>query len=85
MLVHTKRQEVLSMTNAEAVKKYHKESLRDFRVRPVKAVGERIDKYADEHGCSVQSLFLAAVEEYMAAGKVPAEVKKGRKKKENKE
>lgn len=67
------------MSNADAVRKYHKESLRDFRVRPIKAVGERIDQYAVEHGCSVQSLFLAAVEEYMAAGKVPAEVKKGRK------
>ena len=61
---------------------YFKDNCMTFNVRPQKEVGEMIKAYATDCGCSVQSLFLAAVKDYMDRGLVPDAVKRGRKKKE---
>lgn len=80
MGVHTQRKEVPPMSNADAVKKYH-QKLDEFKIRPYTEEGQTIREYAAAHGCSVQALFLAAVRDYMAQGKTPEEVKRGRKSK----
>ena len=46
-------------------------------IRPPLEDGRRIREYADRNGVSVQSLFLAAVADYMDSGKVPEPVKRG--------
>lgn len=61
---------------------YYKQNCVTFNVRPQKEVGEAIKAYATACGCSVQTLFLAAVKDYMDRGLVPETVKRGRKKKE---
>lgn len=65
---------------SEAVKNYYKENCTEFKIRQIKEDAQAVKNYATAHGCSVQALFLAAVSEYMAQGKTPAEVKRGRKK-----
>ena len=67
-------------TSTEAARKYIAENCMQIKIRPLKDEGQAIRDYATEHGCSVQALFLEAVREYMAQGKTPAEVKRGRKK-----
>ena len=66
--------------HSEAVKKYYAENCTEFKIRQFKADAQAVKDYAAEHGCSVQALFLAAVADYMAQGKTPDEVKRGRKK-----
>lgn len=66
--------------NSEAVKKYYSENCTEFKIRQLKADAQAVKDYASTHGCSVQALFLAAVADYMAQGKTPDEVKRGRKK-----
>ena len=68
---------------SEAVKKYYSENCTDFKIRQLKEDAQKVKDYAVEHGCSVQALFLAAVADYMEQGKVPDEVKRGRKKNKN--
>lgn len=80
-LVATNRRGVTTMSkNSEAVKKYYSENCTEFKIRQIKAEAQAVKDYAAEHGCSVQALFLAAVADYMAQGKTPDEVKRGRKK-----
>ena len=70
---------------SEAVKKYYSENCTEFKIRQLKEDAQKVKDYAAEHGCSVQALFLAAVADYMEQGKVPSEVKRGRKKANHKE
>lgn len=71
MGVHTQRKEVPPMSNADAVRKYHKK-LDEFKIRPYTDEGQTIREYATTHGMSVQGLFLVAVREYMSAhGEAP--------------
>ena len=56
------------MSNADAVRKYHKK-MEDFRVRPTKEEGKVIRDYAAANGMSVQGLFLTAVRAYIARDK----------------
>ena len=70
---------------SEAVKKYYSENCVEWKIRAINAEGEAIKAYATACGCSVQSLFLAAVKDYMERGLVPEAVKRGRKKKETTE
>lgn len=65
---------------SEAVKNYYRENCTEFKIRQAKEEAQAVKDYATAHGCSVQALFLAAVADYMAQGKTPAEVKRGRKK-----
>jgi hypothetical protein len=72
-----------TMTNdSKYMMEYYKQNCVTFNVRPQKEVGEAIKAYATGCGCSVQTLFLAAVKDYMDRGLVPDAVKRGRKKKE---
>lgn len=64
------REDLIGMTNLEAVKK-HREKLMEFKIRPYIAEGQKIREYATAHGMSVQGLFLEAVREYMAKHKAP--------------
>lgn len=48
-------------------------------IRPPLEDGRRIRQYAERNGVSVQSLFLAAVADYMNSGKAPEPVKRGPK------
>lgn len=66
------REDLIGMTNLEAVKK-HREKLMEFKIRPYIAEGQKIREYATAHGMSVQGLFLEAVREYMAMHKAPQE------------
>lgn len=75
------RQETATMSKgSEAVKNYYRENCTEFKIRQAKEEAQAVKDYATAHGCSVQALFLAAVADYMAQGKTPAEVKRGRKK-----
>ena len=65
---------------SEAVKNYYRDNCTEFKIRQAKADAQAVKDYATAHGCSVQALFLAAVSDYMAQGKTPAQVKRGRKK-----
>lgn len=65
---------------SEAVKNYYKDNCTEFKIRQAKDEAQAVKDYATAHGCSVQALFLAAVSDYMAQGKTPAQVKRGRKK-----
>lgn len=65
---------------SEAVKNYYRDNCTEFKIRQAKDEAKAVKDYAKAHGCSVQALFLAAVREYMAQDKTPAEVKRGRKK-----
>ena len=71
--------------NSEAVKKYYAENCAEFKLRQAKQEAQEVKDYAAAHGCSVQALFLAAVRDYMAQGKTPEEVKRGRKSKKEEE
>lgn len=64
-LVRNDLREGNTMSNAEAVKKYH-QKLAEFKIRPYADEGQAIRDYAAAHGMSVQGLFLEAVREYMA-------------------
>lgn len=64
------REDLIGMTNLEAVKK-HREKLMEFKIRPYIAEGQKIREYATAHGMSVQGLFLEAVREYMVKHKAP--------------
>lgn len=66
-------------SNYEAVKRYYAENCIEFKIRALKAEGQRIRDYAAANGASIQSLFLAAVADYMDSGKVPEPVKRGHK------
>lgn len=80
-IVVTKKRGATTMSkNSEAVKKYYSENCTEFKIRQLKADAQAVKDYASAHGCSVQALFLAAVADYMAQGKTPDEVKRGRKK-----
>lgn len=68
------------MENKDYVKAYQAR-MDAFKIRPSKDEGQQIREYAAAHGMSVQALFLAAVRDYMAQGKTPEEVKRGRKSK----
>ena len=63
-LVGQSLKEGTTMSNAEAVKKYH-QKLAEFKIRPYTDEGQKIRDYAAAHGMSVQGLFLEAVREYM--------------------
>ena len=63
MRVHSTKG-VPTMTNAEAVKRYHAK-MDEFKIRPSKEEGKAIREYAARTGISVQSLFLTALREYM--------------------
>lgn len=63
-LVGHNLREGITMSNAEAVKKYH-QKLAEFKIRPYADEGQAIREYAAAHGMSVQGLFLEAVREYM--------------------
>lgn len=63
-LVGHNLREGTTMSNAEAVKKYH-QKLAEFKIRPYADEGQAIREYAAAHGMSVQGLFLEAVREYM--------------------
>ena len=65
---------------SEAVKNYYKDNCTEFKIRQAKDKAQAVKDYATAHGCSVQALFLAAVSDYMAQGKTPEQVKRGRKK-----
>lgn len=81
-MVETNKKEVSTMRkNSEAVKKYYSENCTEFKIRQIKEDAQAVKDYAAAHGCSVQALFLAAVRDYMAQGKTPEEVKRGRKSK----
>lgn len=81
-MVETNKKEVSTMSkNSEAVKKYYSENCTEFKIRQIKEDAQAVKDYAAAHGCSVQALFLAAVRDYMAQGKTPEEVKRGRKRK----
>lgn len=81
-MVETNKKEVSTMSkNSEAVKKYYSENCTEFKIRQIKEDAQAVKDYAAAHGCSVQALFLAAVRDYMAQGKTPEEVKRGRKSK----
>lgn len=81
-MVETNKKEVSTMSkNSEAVKKYYSENCTEFKIRQIKEEAQAVKDYAAAHGCSVQALFLAAVRDYMAQGKTPKEVKRGRKSK----
>lgn len=58
------REDLIVMSNAEAVKKHHAK-LDEFKIRPYKEEGQQIREYASELNMSVQGLFLEAVKEYM--------------------
>ena len=64
------REDLIGMTNLEAVKK-HREKLMEFKIRPYIAEGQKIRDYAEAHGMSIQGLFLEAVREYMVKHKAP--------------
>lgn len=66
-------------SNYEAVKRYYAENCIEFKLRALKTDGQRIRDYAAANGVSIQSLFLAAVADYMDSGKVPEPVKRGPK------
>jgi GTP cyclohydrolase FolE2 len=83
MAVKLKTEGSAMSKNSEAVKKYYAENCIEFKIRQAKADAQAVKEYAAEHGCSVQALFLAAVQDYMKQGKTPEEVKRGRKKKED--
>lgn len=57
-------------TNKEAVSDYQKNH-DAIMLRPTKKDGERIRKYAEKHGASVQGLIFAALLDYMKARKTP--------------
>ena len=65
---------------SEAVKNYYRDNCTEFKIRQAKDEAQAVKDYATAHGCSVQALFLAAVSDYMAQGKTPPQVKRGRKK-----
>ena len=82
-MIATNKREVATVSKgSEAVKNYYNNFCVEWKIRAVKAEGEAIKAYATDCGCSVQSLFLAAVKDYMDRGLVPDAVKRGRKKKE---
>ena len=81
MAVNHKQEGAAVSANSERVKKYYAESCTEFKIRQQKADAQAVKDYAVEHGCSVQTLFLAAVADYMAQGKTPSAVKRGRKSK----
>lgn len=78
---NTKPKEVLSAVSSkyENVKNYYDKNCKTYTIRALKADAKALDDYASAHGCSVQALFLAAVADYMAQGKAPSAVKRGRK------
>lgn len=80
MVADTRKEAATMSRNSEAVKKYYSENCTEFKIRQLKADAQSVKDYASAHGCSVQALFLAAVADYMAQGKTPDEVKRGRKK-----
>ena len=69
-------------SNYDNVKRYFAENCKTYTIRAPKADAQVLDEYAAAHGCSVQALFLAAVADYMAQGKAPSAVTRGRKPKE---
>ena len=80
-MVATRQKEVATVSKgSEAVKNYYKDNCTEFKIRQAKDEAQAVKDYATAHGCSVQALFLAAVSDYMAQGKTPAQVKRGRKK-----
>ena len=79
MVVNHNQENTTMSKNSERVKKYYAESCTEFKIRQPKADAQAVKDYAVEHGCSVQTLFLAAVTEYMAQDKTPSAVKRGRK------
>lgn len=66
------------MGNREAVEKYHAK-LTEFKIRMSEKDGERVRKYAEKHGASVQGLILAALLDYMKARKTPPTAEQSRK------
>ena len=72
-------------SNYETVNAYYKTYCMEFKIRTQKAEGKAIKDYAAAHGVSAQALFLAAVADYMAQGKAPSAVKRGRKPKDKSE
>ena len=85
MIAKSEKEAATMSKGSEAVKKYYSENCTEFKIRQLKEDAQKVKDYAAEHGCSVQSLFLAAVADYMEQGKVPDEVKRGRKKTNHKE
>lgn len=73
--------EVLSAVSSsyENVKRYYAENCKTYTIRVFKAEAQALDEYCSARGCSVQALILAAVADYMAHGKAPSAVKRGRK------
>lgn len=51
-------------SNLDAVRRYQAK-MDAFKIRPSLEEGQEIRRYAEEHGISVQQLFLTAVREYM--------------------
>lgn len=66
-------------SNYETVKRYYDNNCAVFTIRALKAEAQAIKDYASACGVSAQALFLAAVADYMAQGKKPLAVKRGRK------
>lgn len=64
MGAHIERKEVPPMSNADAVRKYHKK-LDEFKIRPYTEEGQAIREAAARFRMSVQALFLEAVREYI--------------------
>ena len=82
MVENSTRRTATMPNDSKYMMNYFSEKCVTFNVRPQKSEGEAIKAYATACGCSVQSLFLAAVKDYMERGLVPEAVKRGRKKKE---
>lgn len=78
---NTKPKEVLSAvsSNYDNVKRYYDAKCKTYTIRVFKAEAQALDEYCSARGCSVQALILAAVADYMAQGKAPSAVKRGRK------
>ena len=70
-------------SNYENVKRYYDNNCTVFTIRALKAEAQAIKDYASACEVSTQALFLAAVADYMAQGKKPLAVKRGRKPKNN--
>lgn len=79
---NTKPKEVFSAVSSsyENVKRYYDAKCKTYTIRVFKAEAQAMDEYCSARGCSVQALILAAIADYMAQGKAPAQVKRGRKK-----
>ena len=85
MVAKSEKEAATMSSNYENVKRYYENNCTEFKIRQAKADAQVVKDYAAEHGCSVQALFLAAVQDYMEQGKTPDEVKRGRKKKKTEE